>query len=202
MKRSVPERQAGFTYIAVLVMVMIAGIMMSVSAQIWSTIMQREREEELLFRGTQIRNAIERWNSPLPGQPPPMRLNSLEDLLKDPRAAGTVRYLRRLYKDPITGEDFAVLPPDPARGIVGVASTSKAEPLKQDNFPKIYKEFTGRLHYSEWQFIYRPGGLSGAVTTTVTGLNPNPFPGGNPPGSPVPTPGGPNPLPGGNPNDE
>ena len=181
MRRSVPDSQAGFTYMAVLVLVMIMGIMMSVSAQVWSTVMQREREQELLFRGTQIRDAIERWNNPLPGQPPAMRLNSLKDLLKDPRTAGTIRYLRRIYKDPITGKDFAVSPPDPIRGIIGVASTSKKEPMKQDNFPDIYKDFTGKKHYSDWQFVCRPAGLTGAVTGGVSGL---PNSGGTPGGTP------------------
>ncbi len=187
MKQSVLRSSAGFTYILVLVIIVIMGIMMSVSAQVMSTAMQREREEELLFRGTQYRNAIERWNNPLPGQPPAMRLSSLKDLLKDPRSAETIRYLRRLYKDPITGKDFAVLPPDPVRGIVGVASTSKAVPIKQDNFPEIYKEFKGKQKYSDWQFIYRPAGLAGSVTTTVTGPGVNPVPNGNPgdPGAPL-----------------
>lgn len=180
MMRSVPGSQTGFTYMAVLVMVMIMGIMMSVSAQVWSTVMQREREQELLFRGSQIRDAIERWNNPLPGQPPVSRLNSIEDLLKDPRTPGTIRYLRRIYKDPITGKDFAVLP-DPIRGIIGVASTSKKEPMKQDNFPDVDKEFIGKKHYSDWQFVYRPAGLTGAVTGGVSGL---PNSGGTPGGTP------------------
>jgi type II secretory pathway pseudopilin PulG len=183
MRRSGLGSSSGFTYVAVMVIVMLMGIMLGISGQVWRTVMQREREEELLFRGTQIRNAIERWNNPLPGQPPASRLQDIKHLLKDPRSAGSIRYLRRLYKDPITGKDFTILPPDPARGIVGVASPSEEVPLKQSNFPLIYKEFAGKQKYSDWQFIWKPfqpGAAAGAgsQTTGVTPFSGTPPPGG------------------------
>src|ERR1035438_8599896 len=91
----------GFTYLLALVIIMIMGIMLGVMGQSWKTIVQRDREEELLFRGSQIRDAITRWYKPRPGQPPPTPLHDLKDLLEDPRSLTKIHYLRRLYTDPM-----------------------------------------------------------------------------------------------------
>jgi type II secretory pathway pseudopilin PulG len=132
---------AGFTYLAVLIMVIILGIMQGVAYEYMQTVMKREREEELLFRGQQIVEAIARWNNVYnrQGQPTHGPLNDLKDLLKDPNSLTTVRYLRRdptkEYNDPITGKDWEVIR-DPAgqKGIIGVRSTSDKTPLKEGGF--------------------------------------------------------------------
>ncbi len=133
----------------------IMGITLGAASQSWRTIMQREREEELLFRGTQIRNAILKWRNPRPAPgtptPPPRTLRDLKDLLEDPSSAGRVRYLRRLYTDPITNKDFDLIT-DPASGIVGVKSASQDPPMKRANFPDELKAFTDKDKYSDWQF--------------------------------------------------
>jgi type II secretory pathway pseudopilin PulG len=157
---------AGFTYIAVLFLVVVMGIMLGATGQSVRVIMQREREKELIFRGLQYRDAIERWSKK--GVP----LKDLKDLV-EPTVSSSVsaskdRLLRKLYKDPITGEDWKTLPnpPDPIQGIYGVASASNAEPLKQSNFPKVIENFEGKKKYSEWEFIYKkqPPGAAGRTT--------------------------------------
>jgi type II secretory pathway pseudopilin PulG len=155
---------AGFTYIAALFMVVVMGIMLGAVGQSMRVIMKREREKELIFRGLQYRDAIERWNK----KKPLMRLQKLEDLLKDPRSMDgkkDARLLRQLYKDPVTGGEWKTLPdpPDPIQGIYGVASKSSEEPFKQGNFPEVIKTFEGKKSYSEWEFVYKntvtaPGG--------------------------------------------
>ncbi len=52
-------RQRGFTYLMLLFWVALSGVMLMALAQRWSTESQREREKELVFRGEQIRLAIE-----------------------------------------------------------------------------------------------------------------------------------------------
>jgi type II secretory pathway pseudopilin PulG len=158
---------AGFTFIAAMFLIVIMGIMLEAASQSWQTIMKREKEEELLFRGSQIRNAIERWRKPAPGRQV-MPINDLKDLTEDPHSTQKVRYLRRVYKDPITNEDFTVIR-DPALGIIGVASTSEAPPYKVDNFPKELKDFALKSHYREWQFVYKPGARTAATTTSAPG---------------------------------
>lgn len=136
-------------------LIIVSGIMLGLAGRTWKQIMQREKEEELLFRGRQIHDAIHRWNHPLPGQHPATNLSELSYLLKDPRSAGTRRYLRKLYKDPMTGEDW-VLIKDPVKGIIGVASASSGEPIKQANFPDEFKDFEGKTRYSDWKFVIQP----------------------------------------------
>jgi type II secretory pathway pseudopilin PulG len=147
----------GFTYIAVLVLVVVMGIMLGAASQSWTMIMKRDREKELLFRGAQIRDAIESYRIKSGTGRQPMPLKDLKDLLKDPRSTSNIRYLRKLYTDPLTNKEWKVIS-DPQKGIVGVASTSEEEPLKKDftDYPKDSPEFAmfgGKLKYSEWAFV-------------------------------------------------
>lgn len=147
----------GYTYLLVLLAVMLMGIMQGVVGQSWKSIMQREREEELLFRGMQIQDAIGRWHQPTGSaqQHVATPLNDLKDLLQDPRTPAKVRYLRKLYQDPLTNQDWTVIR-EPARGIVGVASSSKDAVIKKDNFPDGLQHFVGTQRYDQWQFVYKP----------------------------------------------
>lgn len=169
-------------------MVVIIGIMLGQAAVVWKTTMQREREVELIFRGTQYRDAIRRWykfkpaagvaqSGGLPGQHAvPRPLNDLKDLLLDPTSASKVRYLRRLYVDPMTGKEWGVVK-DASQRIVGVASTSEAAPIKQGNFPFDLDsaDFEGKKKYSEWQFIFNhipKAGTGGGITGLSRSNNP------------------------------
>ncbi len=147
--------QSGFTYIALLAAIVIIGISMGAAGKYWSFMMQREKEEELLFRGEQYRLAIERYVNAIPGrnQYPP----SIDDLLKDGRSAQGKRHLRQQYKDPMTGEDFEIIR-DLTKGnrITGVYSKSEKQPLKNTGFPEQYQSFEGKNSYKEWQFIFSP----------------------------------------------
>ena len=161
---------AGYTYLLVLLAVMLMGIMQGVVGQSWKSIMQREREEELLFRGMQIQDAIGRWHQPTGSaqQHVATPLNDLKDLLQDPRTPAKVRYLRKLYQDPLTNQDWTVIR-EPARGIVGVASSSKDAVIKQDNFPDQLQDFIGKKRYDQWQFVYKPVPKKMQATVTAGG---------------------------------
>lgn len=144
----------GFTYIALLAAIVILGIVLGSAGKYWQNVMMREKEEELLFRGNQYRQAIERYyNSPPGGQFP----NSVDDLLTDNRTSTGKRHLRQQYKDPITGEDFQLIR-DPAQGnrITGVFSKSQAEPIRTTGFPEEDKDFEGKTKYMEWTFVFTP----------------------------------------------
>ena len=140
---------AGFTYIAALVIVVIMGIMLGAIGQSVKVIMQREREKELIFRGLQYRDAIERWS-----KKGTMPLLDIKHLLKDPRSASGDKYLRQLYSDPLTGAEWKIIK-DANLGITGVVSTSNDEPFKQGNFPEVIKAFEGKKKYSEWEFVFK-----------------------------------------------
>lgn len=168
------SRQDGFTYLMALVLIVIMGIMLGAIGQSWQVILKREREAELLFRGSQIKEAITKWHTPQPGRPPARPLNDLKHLLEDPFSLEKVRYLRRMYTDPVTGKEWEIIRDNPpVRGIIGVRSTSPEEPLKTDNFPEDLKELAGKKKYSEWEFKYTPSAAKPPVSTGATN-NPPP----------------------------
>ena len=142
--------ERGFTYLTVLFMVAILAGGLALVGEVWHTSAVREKEAELLFIGHQYRKAIERYYLCGPQRQYP---RSLEDLLKDPRTAGTVRYLRKPYPDPVTGEPFVLLKA-PDGGILGVHSPSEAQPLKTGGFKVRDAAFEGKTQYAEWQFVH------------------------------------------------
>ncbi|MHB8846138.1 MAG: type II secretion system protein [Nitrospirota bacterium] len=144
----------GFTYVALLVAIVIIGISLGAAGKNWSHVMQREREEELLFRGEQYRLAIERYYlAKAPNLLPP----SIDELLSDSRFPQARRHLRQKFKDPVTGEDFELVR-DKLLGnrISGVFSASEKTPLKTTGFPEELQSFEGKTVYSEWKFVYAP----------------------------------------------
>ena len=145
------KRRDGFSLLLAMTIIVIMGIVLGLTGQSWRTVMKREREKELLFRGSQIKEAIESWRR----QSVTVPINDLNDLVKfrNPK----VRHLRRLYADPMTGKPNWRLIPDKNLGIIGVASTSEEEPLKK-SFANIssLSGLTGKKKYSEWEFVNNP----------------------------------------------
>ena len=170
----------GFTYIGMLVAVVLIGISLAVAGQVWSTTAKRERERELLFVGGQFRQAIGSYFEASPGvkQYP----GKLEELLQDQRFPVVKRHLRKIYVDPITGSrDWGLV--RMGERIVGVYSRSDDKPLKVENFAPEDSAFAGGAAYSDWRFVYAPAAAPGAEPT------PNPAqavpPGNQPVAAPV-----------------
>jgi type II secretory pathway pseudopilin PulG len=163
-----PRRDArGFTYLGILLAVAFIGIALAAIATVWSLTAQRERETELLFIGDQYREAIARYYAASP-QGIREYPRTLEDLVEDRRWPEALRHLRRVYADPITGEADWDLLRLPDGGIYGVASRSRATPLKRARFPVADAAFTEAECYCDWKFIY----LSQVDQTLRTGLAP------------------------------
>lgn len=158
----VRRKQNGVTYLGLLFAVALAGVALAATGLLWSTERQREREQELLFAGNQLRQAIASYYIRSPGlvKRYPAKL---DDLLKDDRMLSVRRHLRRIYVDPITSlrEWGVVMAPE--GGVMGVYSLSSAKPLKQAGFSARDAGFEGAARYSEWKFVYRP------VLTSVDG---------------------------------
>lgn len=146
------QREGGFTYIGVLVLVALMGIALAAAGQSWHTFQQREKEQELLFIGNQFRLALDRFAKHTPGKARRHPLH-LEDLLQDPRHPGIQRHLRKIYRDPMTGSLEWGLITGPDGGIYGVHSLSDAEPLKKSHFGLADRNFEGKIKYSDWVFI-------------------------------------------------
>lgn len=145
------QAQAGFTYLLVLFVVALLGATLALTGTVWHTEVRREKEAELLFVGGEYRRAIRQY-SQAGGQYPAR----LEDMVKDPRQPTTVRYLRKLYPDPITGKQDWGLVRGPNNSIIGIFSISKEAPIKTAGFKLDDKDFEGKTKYFEWQFMGTP----------------------------------------------
>ncbi|WP_396623384.1 hypothetical protein [Luteitalea sp.] len=88
----------GYAMAVLLVALAVMLTLMSMAMPVWKQQAKREKEEELLFRLRQYAHALALYQRKLPGASPA----NLDDLVKE-------RYLRRKYKDPMTGKDFTVL---------------------------------------------------------------------------------------------
>jgi type II secretory pathway pseudopilin PulG len=161
-RSAIRNPQFGFTYVALLVAIVIIGISLGAAGKYWSNVMQREREEELLFRGDQYRLAIERYylaNCPKSAGPCPKSTlpQSIENLLSDDRFPQAKRHLRQQYKDPMTGQDFELIRNQlVGNRITGVYSKSEKTPFRTTGFPDPYQSFEGKTSYAEWKFSYIP----------------------------------------------
>jgi len=145
-------KSRGFTYLTVLFIVAVITAGLALVGEVWETAAKREKETQLLFVGNEYRKAITRYYLAGKNQYP----RALEDLLKDPRQPGTVRYLRRLYADPLTGGAEWGIVKAPDGGIAGVHSLSEDKPLKIANFKQRDAGFESAQTYTDWKFTYSP----------------------------------------------
>jgi len=147
------RRAGGFTYVGLLALVVLIGLMLAAAGEVAATAAQRERETQLLWVGHEYRVAIGRYWRQKRVYP-----QTLEELLgAAPDAPVQVRYLRRLYPDPMTNAVDWVLVPAPNGGIMGVTSSSKRAPLKTGHFDEGDQDFANASAYSDWQFTFLPG---------------------------------------------
>ena len=147
------RRAAGFTYVGLLILVVLVGIMLAAAGEVTATAAQRERETQLLWVGHEYGAAIGRYWSHKRAFP-----QTLQELLGGTEdAPAQVRYLRRLYPDPMTNAVDWVLVPGPSGGVMGVASSSKRAPLKTGHFDEADQAFADASAYSDWQFTFVPG---------------------------------------------
>ena len=154
-RRETPVRQAGFTYLGLLFAVAIAGAGLAAVGIVWHADRQRGKEAELLFIGNEFRRAIALYYYRTPGQAHEYP-RSLDDLIEDGRFPGVQRYLRRVYRDPMTGKAEWGLVLSPGGRIMGVHSLSKERPLKVEHSSPANREFTDKRAYYEWEFVFVP----------------------------------------------
>lgn len=151
--------QHGFTYLGLMIIVAVMGVFLALAGEAWQVAVKREKEKELLFIGHQFRQALIAYYE----RSPPQRLRypmSLDELLKDPRVAGTQRYLRKIYADPMTGSANWGLIKGLNGEIFGIHSLSEEEPVKKNNFAQVDKVFEGKTKYADWVFVHTPGQYS------------------------------------------
>jgi type II secretory pathway pseudopilin PulG len=162
--RRTARAEAGYAMAALLVGLAVMAIVLSVAMPTWSHMIRRDKEEELVFRGTQYARAINQYQRKFANASPA----SIDVLLEQ-------RLLRKKFRDPLSpnkdgefqmlylstqatsarggamgaasgagAQAGATLGTKPSGGIVGVASKNTGTSIL------IYK---GKTHYNEWQFV-------------------------------------------------
>jgi len=210
--------EAGFTLLTLMAAVTIMLITMGMGVPFWRYVVKDDREQELIFRGGQIADAIQRYQQRNGNAPPP----SLEALVEQ-------RFLRKQYEDPMSADGkWRLIRPGEAvgpgaPGVPGAAgpggpltgrptptptpapasvSGPGASPLRPGqtvggiigvactSHDKSLRLLNGRDRYDEWLFIAGQPRVVGAQPTFAPGGAPGgPAPGGvNQGPTPIPKP--------------
>ncbi|MCU0258777.1 MAG: hypothetical protein MUF56_07110 [Solirubrobacteraceae bacterium] len=148
------SRHDGFTYLFVLFLVALLGVGLATAGEAWESHRYRAAEVELLWTGDQYRRALGAYYRNVAGCGAERNRypRELAHLVKDPRCPATVRYLRRLYPDPVTGADWVIVR-SPDGGIAGVHSASTRRPFKTSGFRTVDRDFEDKKTYREWVFL-------------------------------------------------
>jgi type II secretory pathway pseudopilin PulG len=145
--------RGGYVLIALMIVISVLAVFLLMAVPLWQTTMQREAEEELLFRGRQYVTAIGLYVK-----------NHNNLYAQDFEILHLEKFLRQLYKDPFAADGrwdmvfqdnstaeakLLVVPADKAKAyfgralLVGVCSTS----------PETgFREYRGKKKYNEWAF--------------------------------------------------
>jgi type II secretory pathway pseudopilin PulG len=174
--------QRGSAYFFVMFAIVVMSISITAAAKQWKTVVQREKEADLLARGIEIQNAIGLYSKTKAaiGSQIAVYPLTLEELTKQP-----TQFLRKVYKDPITSEDWEYVRHTDGH-IKGVRSRAKIAPIKQHQFPPEVIHFDGLTRYYDWVFQYPltstpkspldkpPEGVAGPQSNTGGLTNPPP----------------------------
>jgi len=186
-------REAGYNLVMLMVAVTVLNIMVAISLPMWTEVIRRDKEEELISRGFQYIEAIRVFKNRY--QRLPVRLEELIEVKP--------RCIRRLWKDPMTdggkfqpifeNEGQPIVPPpqgqtvppgkpdeqNPPGGENPPVATGPIVGVRSRSHDKSFLVFTGKEHYDEWRFTLelalQAGGQKG-------GLGGDPG-GGRPPGA-------------------
>jgi type II secretory pathway pseudopilin PulG len=159
--RTSKKGEAGYTLVTLLAAVTIMLIMMAAAVPSWRYVMKNDREEELIFRGGEIADAIARYQQ-RNGNALPV---SLEVLVKG-------KFLRREYKDPMTkdgkwrfirpGEQIGAIRPPGTPGSPGGTSGPGSSPSRSAfSSPSGAQRSTGAA--TRPSSFSRPGATMGAI---------------------------------------
>jgi type II secretory pathway pseudopilin PulG len=155
----------GFAMVALLVTLAVMTVLMTVALPVLTTMAQREREEELVFRGKQYARAIALFQRKYANATPP----NIDVLLNE-------KFLRKKYKDPITNDDFNILGP----GSPELAAALNSAPQAGQQLGQATQGRQGQPGQQGQQGGLGRGGLQ-QPTQSGFGLNTN-NQGGNAPG--------------------
>jgi type II secretory pathway pseudopilin PulG len=193
------RRQQGFTYLSLVILLAIMGLVGAAALKVESLLARAAAEQELLEIGAAFSAALDSYAAATP-QGKPTQPPTLQDLLKDNRFPTIRRHLRKIFVDPISGKaEWGITYVGDKVGVIGVYSLSQAQPLKLANFDERFQNFENKTHYADWKFTANgQGALERA--SDMTGKPPPTLPVVTPltpltPATPTPAPAPVTPLP-------
>jgi hypothetical protein len=104
------RRDAGFSLAALVFIATAVSILLSAAYPAYQMQAKRQTEEELIFRGEEYTRAIQKFYRKFGVYPP-----SVDALVQ----TNGLRFIRRVYKDPITGKDFRLISISPDGTLLG-----------------------------------------------------------------------------------
>ena len=147
---------AGFTYVAMLFALAIFGMTLAVVGVSWSTVSQRDKENELMEVGTAYANAIAEYYMLSPGANKAYP-KKLEDLTDDKRFVGIMRHLRQVYRDPMTNSlEWGIIKTADGEGIAGIYSLSEKPTLHTRSIVINDTLTISGSRYADWKFVFIP----------------------------------------------
>jgi len=165
------KADTGYAMAALIVAMGVMAIMMTAAMPVWRQTVQREREEELVFRGLQYAHAIGLYQRKFANAYPP----NVDALVEQ-------RFLRKKFKDPVTNDDFVVIPPgamlpgttvpgmqrggQPTTPAAGRGTGGATSPGSTGQTTAAQPSSRGGLAPTGSQ----PGGLGGGTTAGVAGV--------------------------------
>ena len=155
-----PPSERGFTYLGTLLLLAVITLVGVAGLKLGAVSQRRINEQALLDTGAAFGAALGSYARATPrGQSDAP--TTLQDLLKDPRFPGTVRHLRKVFIDPMTGtDDWGLVREEDGDGILGVYSRAKGRPIKLAGFDSRFVDFDGKQSYRDWQFSRPPESLT------------------------------------------
>jgi type II secretory pathway pseudopilin PulG len=202
MRSPVRRDEGGYAMVALLVALAVMGVILGVVMPVWRTVVQREKEEELIFRGRQYARAIQLYQRKFAAAYPA----SIDVLVEQ-------KFLRKKFKDPMTkGGEFEIiyqgtLAQRQAASMAGRGATSPgmragagpvgtavppapppASPfgtqvagpqggvvgVASKSKDKSLKILDGKSVYNEWQFVFVPAQVSRTGPAGSTGRSGQP----------------------------
>lgn len=125
----VGEDQRGFSYILLLITVAVISSASLWSIRVGSEAQRWQAEKELLKVGGEFSRALQSYRSTSQGGG--VGPKELTELLLDPRTPFTKRHIRKIYSDPLSGQDNWGLVYAEDKRIVGIFSKSDERPMAQ-----------------------------------------------------------------------
>ncbi|KXZ69134.1 hypothetical protein [Acinetobacter venetianus] len=115
------SQQTGMTYVFFLWFILIYGILLGSYIEVTSTQSKRLKEQDFIYTAQLYIKALERYYKDHQVLP-----KDIKQLLCDGQTYPCKRYLRQLYKDPLTHQSFIYIY-DEQKQVIGVKTNAKGE---------------------------------------------------------------------------